>query len=260
MGKTLAAKALPRNVRRPDPIGAAPVPREVEVVMPETPEPTQEELEQQVTSAESRERAMREEEVRLREELTAAEAASDRAAKRKLTALAEARDARKHASLGQVGLLNEVENLTRQVVDHQRADRDFAKLEESWQTELDDLILEQARCMERRDEHAAKLDVVRQQLKADETQAQKTEAKIQQAEEKRLKDKERCEALKRQSEQFHAQARADAAARREVEVELDEKREQLLEGVLWWRRVALALFVVVCCTGLYRASGSGLIA
>eukprot|EP00931_Biecheleriopsis_adriatica_P043583 TRINITY_DN24912_c0_g1_i1.p1 TRINITY_DN24912_c0_g1~~TRINITY_DN24912_c0_g1_i1.p1 ORF type:complete len:210 (-),score=49.71 TRINITY_DN24912_c0_g1_i1:41-631(-) len=155
-------------------------------------------LRERLQKAEDAESRIREEELKLREEVASAAAARDLARRREVAARDDAEEARRKAVLQRDCMKDELSGLMNQLANCERLAKEQQHIQNSWQAELDALVLSQGEAMERRDHLAADNARLEAETRRHVARTAEIEAQASRLEEKIVKDRCRIDLLKKE--------------------------------------------------------------
>lgn len=217
----------------------------------EAPLLDEEELLRCIAAAESQESAARALELRLRDELAAAQAGNAQAKRREARAREAADEARQRFERSHNFRKGEVAEVMKQVIQLEKEEKTHLQNEDAWRLELDAMVLEQANAMKRRDILINEKNNLEVKAREDEAYAVKAEARVKHAEERRDRDRARIDAFRHEMEELRRAADAERVEHRAAQQKLDKHKSESAEVPIIWRRVAAcltaAVIAVVCC-------------
>eukprot|EP00931_Biecheleriopsis_adriatica_P043584 TRINITY_DN24912_c0_g1_i2.p1 TRINITY_DN24912_c0_g1~~TRINITY_DN24912_c0_g1_i2.p1 ORF type:complete len:195 (-),score=44.51 TRINITY_DN24912_c0_g1_i2:41-586(-) len=152
---------------------------------------------QSETSA-SEELASLRERLQKAEEVASAAAARDLARRREVAARDDAEEARRKAVLQRDCMKDELSGLMNQLANCERLAKEQQHIQNSWQAELDALVLSQGEAMERRDHLAADNARLEAETRRHVARTAEIEAQASRLEEKIVKDRCRIDLLKKE--------------------------------------------------------------
>jgi len=206
---------------------------------------SEEELAKRIATLEAEDSAQHADEYRIKEELKQAEWARDQARRKENQVREAAEDSRRRAVRNIEYYKNELADLKKVLLEHDRANKGHIQRAQASSDELDAMVLAQASAMARRDELAVEASSFEEQARANEALATKEGAKVKLVEEKVKKERAKLDAFKAHVEALRRNVDDSLGVKKRTKEELNRRQKESGLSLDIWRYLTAFLFIAI---------------